>query len=544
MTPGGRWTPVFVVALLALLPSLPALQGDFVADDFGCVRLWGEKPLRDFLVLGDISEGIWGIPLDEARPLDALSFRLGFLISGGDAIGHLGLALAFHVACSVLVYLVARLAGGAAPRRAALAAGLLFAVHPVHAEAIAWVSGKVDSLATLFYLAALALYLSWRVTGRRLVFAASVAVFGLGLFVKEVLLTLPALLVACDLTLFAPGRLKDRVLRTLRGAWAYAPFAALAALYLLGRRLAFGSFAREHRVRAGLWELLLERQAFNVRELLLPVTGWGAAAIGLAALVALLLLLRERGTLKRLAPSLVFFGVLFYAATTAPLLLTYVSSRHLYLPSAGVAIAAGLVLFPSVRATSVRGLALLATLAALAPGLYERQRPWIEAGEASRRIRAEIERVTRDLPLGATVVLSGIPATAGDVLVWRAALPFALEPPFVARNLAGTLRLIESPDLYCCPAVQWWQRRAATLSALETGDPDEHVTLHLLEWRAAAARLTRRDVLLQRGAWRARLERAGLTPSQRGPGLHDGVRLVAALAQAARSAPRARGPQR
>jgi hypothetical protein len=544
VTPGGRWTPVFVVALSALLPSLPVLQGDFLADDFGCLRLWGEKPLRDFLVLGDMSEGIWGIPLDEARPLDALAFRLGYWISGGDAIGHLGLALALHVACSVLVYLVTRLAGPSLPRRAALAAGLLFAAHPVHAETIAWVSGKVDSLATSFYLAALALYLSWRASGRRLAYAACLATFGLGLFAKEILLTLTALIAALDLVLLAPGSPKQRLVRTLKGGWAYAPFVTVAALYLLGRRLAFGSFAREHRLGAGLWELLWQRQAFNLGELLLPVAGWGRTALALAALAVLALLLRERAALKAVAPGVFLFGIFFYAASTAPLLLTYASARHLYLPSAGLAVAAGMLWFPSHRARLLRGLALLAALFALVPALWARERPWIEAGEASRRIRLEIERATRDLPLGATVILSGIPATAGDVLVWRAALPFALEPPFVPRNVAGTLRLIESPDLYCCPAAQWWERRAATLASLETGDAGESLALHLLEWRPAASRLARRDVLLERAALWERLERSGAAPSERGRGLHDAARLVAALAQAARGAPRVRVPRR
>lgn len=538
MTPGGRWTHLILVGLAALLPSLPVLQGDFVADDFGCLRLWSEKPLAELLVVGDISDGIWGIPLDEARPVDALTFKLGYQISRAEAWGHLGLALALHAASALLVYALARVASPAAPPLAALAAGLLFAVHPVHAEAIAWVSGKVDSLATVFYLGCLALYLRWRAAGGRGLYAAALAAFGLGLLAKEVLLTLPALLVAADLLLVAAPGVAERLRQTLRGGLAWLPFALLAAAYLIARRIAFGSFAREQRLGSELGPLFLERQGFNLRALLAPVEGAAAFALLAIACLALGLLAVERGAWRRIAPAFVLFGLAFYAVTTAPLLFTYASPRHLYLPSAGLAIAAGLLLFAAESLKPLRVLALVALLALLAPALYAREAPWIEAGRASRSLRAEVERQTRDLPLGAIVVLWGVPASDGEALAWRAALPFALEPPFVPRDVAGSLRLIESPDLYCCPVAQWWQRRQATLEAIENGPDDADVALHLLEWRPAAGRLTRRDALVRRGSLRERLERAGLDAQTRRPSLKDGGRLVNVLAQAARAAPR------
>jgi hypothetical protein len=540
VTPGGRWTPLVLVALAALLPSLPVLQGDLVADDFGCLRLWGEKPFRDFLVFGDISEGIWGIPLDEARPVDALSFRLGFLVSGAQAWGHLLLALAFHVACALLVYALCRAARPTATGLAAVAAGVLFAVHPVHAEAIAWVTGKVDSLAAAAYLGSLVLYLRWRAGAGRAAYVAALLAFGLGLLVKEVLLTLPALVVASDLLLTPATSVRDRLARALAAWRAWLPFALIAAAYLTARRLAFGSFAREQRFGSGLGRQLLERQDFNWRELMAPVEGPAAIALAAAVALAFLLAARDRAALRPLLPALVALGVVFYAVTTTPLLFTYLSARHLYLPSAGLAIAAGLLLFPSGRSKTLRVAALVAAAVALAPALYARQEPWIEAGRTSRTLRLEAERLTRDLPLGATLVLWGVPAAHEGALLWRAALPFALQPPFVPRDVAGTLRVIESPDLYCCPAAQWWQRQAATLAALETGPDDEALSLHLLEWRPSAGRLTRRDALVTRGGVRERLERAGLGPEKRRPNLKDGGRLVAVLAQAVRSAPRQR----
>lgn len=535
MTPGGRWSALLLVAAAALLPSLQVLEGDFVADDFGCLRLWGQKPLSAFLAFGDISEGIWGIPIDEPRPVDALSFRVGFLASGAEAWGHLLLALAIHVGCSLLVFGVARAAAPEAPLLAAVAGAALFAVHPVHAEAIAWVTGKVDSLATLFYLAAFGLYLRWRVAGGASRYAAALVAFVAGLLTKEVLLTLPALLVAAEALLVPEASLGARLRHAARRLPAAAPFFLVALLYLVGRRLAFGSFAREQRLGFESLGLLADRQTFNLRSMLLPATGLEAGVLAAAIVVGVALLLLEATRVRRILAPLGLFGIVFYVATTAPLLLTYVSSRHLYLPSAGVAVAAGLGLFPSTRHWGARVAVLLAAMAVLTPGLRREQRQWIDAGDASRTLRASIERMTRDLPPTATVLLAGIPATDGDVLVWRAALPFALEPPFLARSVPQSLRLLESPDLYCCPFAQWWRARGPTIRGLLEGAPGEEVTLRLLDWRGEGRRLARRDAVLTRAAIRERLEQAGVDPDTGPEGPREGSRLVGALARAVRT---------
>ncbi|HET7294208.1 MAG TPA: hypothetical protein VFM88_17415 [Vicinamibacteria bacterium] len=534
MTPGGRWPCLLLVAATALLPSLQVLEGDFVADDFGCLRLWGQKPLAEFAAFGDISEGIWGVPIDEPRPVDALTFRLGFLVSGASPWGHLLLALAIHVGCSLLVFALARLAVADAPVVAALAASLLFAVHPVHAEPIAWVTGKVDSLASLFYLAAFALFLRRRGPGGGLRYAAALALFVAGLLAKEVLLTLPPLLVAAEAILGPAGTASERWRRAARAARAAAPLFLIAVLYLVARRLAFGSFAREHRIGSETWNLLAERQAFNLGRLLMPATGVLAALLAAAMLVGLVCLVRDRIAARGAVAPIAFFAIVFYGATSAPLVLTYASARHLYLPSAGIAVAAGIALFPSASALAWRAAALAAAVAVLVPGLRREERHWIDAGRTSRALRASIEEATRELPPQATVVLAGVPASDGDALVWRAALPFALEPPFLPRSVPGSVRLLEPPALYCCPFEQWWQARAPIVRQLLDGPDDEAVPLQLLEWRREGGRLARRSAAPARGAIRLTLEQAGVDAVSGPAGLREGSRLVAALAQAAR----------
>ena len=116
--------------------------------------------------------------------------------------------IVIHVACGILVYLlaVATLAlrthtthapALSARRRelVALFAALLFVAHPVQTQAVTYVVQRMTSLATLFYLLALLLYLRGRMTeagaGRPLFFAGALAAWLLALGSKQTAVTLP-----------------------------------------------------------------------------------------------------------------------------------------------------------------------------------------------------------------------------------------------------------------------------------------------------------------------------------------------------------------
>jgi hypothetical protein len=147
-----------LLLLLCLLLCFPTLDAYLAADDFGYLKLFHDKSLLDFLRLGDTSEGIWGFPLDEWRPLFGLLWRLDGALWGVNDAGYHLTNVILHGLATCLVFLIAAEAAGAAGGTALLA-GLLFAVAPVHAEAICWVTGRTDSLPVVFYLAAFFSYL-------------------------------------------------------------------------------------------------------------------------------------------------------------------------------------------------------------------------------------------------------------------------------------------------------------------------------------------------------------------------------------------------
>lgn len=132
--------------------------------------------------------------------------------------------------------------------------------------------------------------------------------------------------------------------------------------------------------------------------------------------------------------------------------------------------------------------------------------------------------------------LPDVPLSREGVLGWEYALPFALQPPFVARDVAGSVRLLEHPGLYCCPERSWWRARRLVLQELVAEEAGGARELVLLTWNAGRGAIVRHRARLGpaeirrvvEAALGARLEAADEVDSQ------GGARLVQALALAVR----------
>jgi hypothetical protein len=529
--PASPWTLGLGTLLVAVVVGAlcwPSRAADFEADDFGYMHLLHDRPLGHFLRLGDISEGMWGHRQDELRPVMAFSYKLGSLLHGvAPARLHLS-NIALHVLVTLgVVALVLALAPAA--RHAALLAGLLFGLAPAHAEAICWITGKVESLAALFYLGSFVLFLRFRRAGRWPLYLGAVCLYGLGVFTKEILITLPALLLACDLLLLL-GLERWRRLRArarLRWLAAHLPFIALAATLMIARALIFGSAVRAERLglRRGL--AFLGVQGDKLLQLLAPFPELSslpsapsaftllASATLLGGLLALLVWLwRARtdhaATLKLVA----FLGLVWYGLNMAPLIVTYVSARHLYLPSCGLLAALALLVFPVTaegltRVSPARW--ALAALLVLVNGvlLIGSEHEWISAGRRSAAIRSGMQRAAAELPAGSIVVLAGVPSESERLMLWSRALPFALQPPFTAADVYGRLRVLEPPALYYRPVSDWWQAHRGVLLGLVSGDPQTELDLYLAQWNVQRGELVLRHARPTRG-WLQR-QSAGAT---------------------------------
>ena len=130
------------------------------------------------------------------HPLTWLSHMLDCQLFGLDSGAHHLVNVGFHAANAVLLFLALRMMTGALWRSAAVAA--LFALHPLRVESVAWVSERKDVLAGFFWMLTLLSY-AWyarRPGWRR--FALVLASLAVGLLCKQMLVTLPFVLLLLD----------------------------------------------------------------------------------------------------------------------------------------------------------------------------------------------------------------------------------------------------------------------------------------------------------------------------------------------------------
>jgi tetratricopeptide (TPR) repeat protein len=220
------------LCLVALLPYVNALRADFTFDDLPHIR---NNPV--------VTEGVdvWRIfstplpPGNLYRPLTVLTYAVNEQLAPGQAAVFHAVNLALHALVTVLVFLLAQHVMGSA--RVAMLAAVLFAVHPVHAEAVSNIVGRAELLAALFGLTALlaaAAAMKAPSSRRRLgLEVASLAAFCLALLSKESALTLLLLVPLVRLT-----QRSEPLLRGIRhelrdGTWV--PYALCAVLFVVLR---------------------------------------------------------------------------------------------------------------------------------------------------------------------------------------------------------------------------------------------------------------------------------------------------------------------
>lgn len=189
------------VAALALASSLASLGNGFAYDDRPIIEMNARvHSLHHWWHF--FAESYWPPETTSAlyRPLAVLLFALQWAIGhGSPAVFHV-VNVALYVALSVAVLRLARLV---LPEVAAVVAGALFAVHPVHVEAVGNVVGQGELWTGLALCLATAAYVLWRREGALTPprSAALLGAFVLTLFIKENAVVLPALLLAAELLL-------------------------------------------------------------------------------------------------------------------------------------------------------------------------------------------------------------------------------------------------------------------------------------------------------------------------------------------------------
>jgi Flp pilus assembly protein TadD len=232
-----RWPGLLLVAVLAAASYANSLDGELFLDDRPAILE------NQWVLAGDpiaiFTHGSWWgthTKISTWRPLTTASFALSYALHGAEPRGWHLVNVALHGAVSVVLALVlARLV----PPITALAAALLFAVHPVHTEVVASAVGRAELLSALGFFAAWWCLLAADAArdGAPPRPGTGLTVLGAALFLaamlaKENAITLLPVLVCADLVSAPKGEVGARLRRRVP---RYVGLAIVAVLFVVVR---------------------------------------------------------------------------------------------------------------------------------------------------------------------------------------------------------------------------------------------------------------------------------------------------------------------
>jgi tetratricopeptide (TPR) repeat protein len=276
---GAAWR--LAIALAATAAALwPSLSGQFVYDDLWLVA---QNPaIRSLKTLPAALGGAYWDFIDTQsaarigywRPLTAVFQHLGFRLGGGAAWGFHAVSLLLHLgATTAAFFLVRRLVRNV---DVAFWSALIFGLHPVHVESVAWISALNDPLHGLFCILAMWTYLRWRERGSPGWSVATPLLFLAALGAKENAVALVPLVAAIDL---GRRRAEGRVERMRPLARAWIPMGIALAIYWGMRVMVFGNALAGFERITTIWNLSAARMASLRVEMLggfLALAAWPA----------------------------------------------------------------------------------------------------------------------------------------------------------------------------------------------------------------------------------------------------------------------------
>jgi tetratricopeptide (TPR) repeat protein len=348
--PGAAGSAAALVAAVLLAYS-PALTGRFLWDDDAHVT----KPVLRSL------HGLWRIWFEAGAtqqyyPLLHSAFWAEHRLWGDAVLGYHLANAALHAASAWLLVLILRRLSFPAP----LLAGLVFALHPVCVESVAWISEQKNTLSAVFYLGSALLYLGFDATRRRGSYSWALGLFILALLTKSVTATLPAALLVVFWWRRGTLGWKRDVLPLIPWfavAAASGTFTAWMEERFIGAEGADFSLTAAQRVFLAARDVV-----FYLREIAWSVSPifiyprWSLASETASNWLCLIGVLVLAGTLVALARSqrgplaafLYFVGTLFPAlgfVNVYPFLFSFVADHFAYLASIGIAVPAAWVLW-------------------------------------------------------------------------------------------------------------------------------------------------------------------------------------------------------
>lgn len=225
---------VFIVLLFAsLLLYANSLFNPFIWDDIPLIvenpyiKSFGNIPKIFTTTLFDANF----IKSNYYRPLQGLTYVFDYAVWKENPLGYHLTNIFLHALAGYLIYLILLLL--TKRKNLSIIASLFFLVHPVHTEAVTYISGRADLLADVFLLLSFLSFIKLKISREKLNYYLSLIFFALALLSKENAVILPFMLIFYDLSL-NHNKLSNKKI-------TYLPFFLILGIFAFLRLTVFNS---------------------------------------------------------------------------------------------------------------------------------------------------------------------------------------------------------------------------------------------------------------------------------------------------------------
>jgi Tfp pilus assembly protein PilF len=347
---------IFAILILTALIYAASLKNGFVNWDDG--KNVFENPDIQHLEWSNIRKFFSSFYLGMYQPLTTLSFAADFKLSGLNPFQFHLTNFILHLLNVWLVFLlITRLTKNTI---AAVITSLFFAIHPLHAESVCWISERKDVLYTFFYLASVISWITFIKSGRKFYYyILSMILFLLALLSKSAAVTLPVIIILTDYYLGLKINIKNHFNKipffflaivfgiiSIISQQVIDPASVSGIHYSVFNRIIFGLYAFSFYVVNTLFPLKLSAlHPFPVKISPMPVIFYLYSILSLL-FIALYFWLYRNHKFKRETKKDIYFGTWFFLISISlvifiPVGQAVAAERYTYIPYIGLFFIAG-----------------------------------------------------------------------------------------------------------------------------------------------------------------------------------------------------------
>ena len=426
--------------LCGFIAYLPALGAFFLADDFHFIHDIAQHGVQ----------AVWTMfPRNFFRPLVMFSFWMDYSLWNYQSIGFHLTNILFHATNAFLIFRITKIWlqwnqwSIERINLLAYACAFLFLFHPSHSEAVAWISGRSDVIATFWMLASLLTYMYFRESNKYAMLATSWAFFACAALTKESVITFPLLIAALEIFR------RNGDLRPLK-KWppVLGYFIILAGCFMLRWMMLgnpIGGYGQSIHLRFDMAFLQRNMIFHTTRTLLPPIGGYNAVILqygayllyASAALVLLTILNRISRKLSGHAlptrfelPDWMMAPIILYIISVLPALNlgihlgTSLGERLIYWPSVFTLLLLCCIVDRILRYQPKITLGTLSVIIVVCAGLlFNANREWLFAGTYTKKIIQDINK----LPSSQRLIVLNIPDTFNGAYMLRNGIQPAVE---------------------------------------------------------------------------------------------------------------------